>query len=203
MLENIGDGSSSHCLLARSWCYLSPIFSLLSSLPLCSITFVSSWSWAASVLTPGSPSWVTCREEGHPQLLTGSWWVRLGSLLYPRFLHSTLLSDSLQRLQASRMGVEAVLALLEASPSTPACVVSLVGNQAVRLPLMECVQMVSVRGCTCSHHRWTRGSFECSNSFHSEKKKNSLCSCFRPRKSKRPWMKRNLRRQWGCVAGIL
>lgn len=45
-------------------------------------------------------------------------------------------------LQASRMGVEAVLALLEASPGTPACVVSLVGNQAVRLPLMECVQMV-------------------------------------------------------------
>lgn len=45
-------------------------------------------------------------------------------------------------LQASRMGVEAVLALLEASATTPACVVSLVGNQAVRLPLMECVQMV-------------------------------------------------------------
>uniref|UniRef100_A0AAX7VEX2 Phosphofructokinase domain-containing protein n=1 Tax=Astatotilapia calliptera TaxID=8154 RepID=A0AAX7VEX2_ASTCA len=45
---------------------------------------------------------------------------------------------------ASRMGVEAVLALLEASANTPACVVSLVGNQAVRLPLMECVQMVSM-----------------------------------------------------------
>lgn len=42
------------------------------------------------------------------------------------------------------MGVEAVLALLEASANTPACVVSLVGNQAVRLPLMECVQMVSM-----------------------------------------------------------
>lgn len=42
------------------------------------------------------------------------------------------------------MGVEAVLALLEASTDTPACVVSLVGNQAVRLPLMECVQMVSL-----------------------------------------------------------
>ncbi len=47
------------------------------------------------------------------------------------------------------MGVEAVLALLEASASTPACVVSLVGNQAVRLPLMECVQMVRV--CVCVH----------------------------------------------------
>lgn len=45
-------------------------------------------------------------------------------------------------LQGSRMGVEAVMALLEATPETPACVVSLSGNQAVRLPLMECVQVV-------------------------------------------------------------
>lgn len=44
--------------------------------------------------------------------------------------------------QASRMGVEAVMALLEATPDTPACVVSLSGNMAVRLPLMECVQVV-------------------------------------------------------------
>uniref|UniRef100_A0A8C5I637 ATP-dependent 6-phosphofructokinase n=1 Tax=Gouania willdenowi TaxID=441366 RepID=A0A8C5I637_GOUWI len=51
--------------------------------------------------------------------------------------------SAFDRILASRMGVEAVLALLEASDSdnTPACVVSLVGNQAVRLPLMECVQM--------------------------------------------------------------
>uniref|UniRef100_A0A671R4C2 ATP-dependent 6-phosphofructokinase, platelet type-like n=1 Tax=Sinocyclocheilus anshuiensis TaxID=1608454 RepID=A0A671R4C2_9TELE len=50
--------------------------------------------------------------------------------------------SAFDRILASRMGVEAVLALLEASPGTPACVVSLCGNQAVRLPLMECVQMV-------------------------------------------------------------
>ncbi|TKS71580.1 ATP-dependent 6-phosphofructokinase, muscle type [Collichthys lucidus] len=43
--------------------------------------------------------------------------------------------------EASRMGVEAVMALLEATPETPACVVSLSGNMAVRLPLMECVQV--------------------------------------------------------------
>lgn len=49
--------------------------------------------------------------------------------------------SAFDRILASRMGVEAVLALLEASPDTPACVVSLCGNQAVRLPLMECVQM--------------------------------------------------------------
>lgn len=50
--------------------------------------------------------------------------------------------------QASRMGVEAVMALLEGTPETPACVVSLSGNQAVRLPLMECVQVVSGDGGT-------------------------------------------------------
>lgn len=60
-------------------------------------------------------------------------------------------------LQGSRMGVEAVMALLEGTPDTPACVVSLSGNQAVRLPLMECVQVVSAGwgarsspGCTWS-----------------------------------------------------
>lgn len=51
--------------------------------------------------------------------------------------------DDLISSQASRMGVEAVMALLEATPETPACVVSLSGNMAVRLPLMECVQVVS------------------------------------------------------------
>ncbi|CAI5789014.1 ATP-dependent 6-phosphofructokinase, platelet type isoform X3 [Podarcis lilfordi] len=49
--------------------------------------------------------------------------------------------SAFDRILASRMGVEAVLALLEGTPETPACVVSLSGNQAVRLPLMECVQM--------------------------------------------------------------
>lgn len=47
------------------------------------------------------------------------------------------------------MGVEAVMALLEATPETPACVVSLSGNMAVRLPLMECVQVVSQFSSIC------------------------------------------------------
>ena len=33
------------------------------------------------------------------------------------------------------MGAEAVLALMDATPETPACVVSLDGNQTVRVPL--------------------------------------------------------------------
>uniref|UniRef100_A0A8D3DT64 ATP-dependent 6-phosphofructokinase n=1 Tax=Scophthalmus maximus TaxID=52904 RepID=A0A8D3DT64_SCOMX len=55
--------------------------------------------------------------------------------------------SAFDRILASRMGVEAVLALLETTANTPACVVSLCGNQSVRLPLMECVQMNPVFHC--------------------------------------------------------
>uniref|UniRef100_A0A4W6CZB3 6-phosphofructokinase type A n=1 Tax=Lates calcarifer TaxID=8187 RepID=A0A4W6CZB3_LATCA len=55
--------------------------------------------------------------------------------------------SAFDRILGSRMGVEAVMALMEATPDTPACVVSLSGNQAVRLPLMECVQVVR-RNCS-------------------------------------------------------
>lgn len=54
--------------------------------------------------------------------------------------------------QASRMGVEAVLALLETTANTPACVVSLCGNQSVRLPLMECVEMVGIQASSTHTH---------------------------------------------------
>ena len=53
-------------------------------------------------------------------------------------------------LQGSRMGAEAVLALMDAAPDTPACVVSLEGNQTVRVPLMECVDRVSLSSCLLS-----------------------------------------------------
>lgn len=46
--------------------------------------------------------------------------------------------------QSSILGVEAVIALMEATPETPACVIGLSANQAVRLPLVECVEMVSL-----------------------------------------------------------
>ncbi|RMC02260.1 hypothetical protein DUI87_21427 [Hirundo rustica rustica] len=49
--------------------------------------------------------------------------------------------SAFDRVLSSKMGMEAVMALLEATPDTPACVVSHSGNQSVRLPLMECVQV--------------------------------------------------------------
>ncbi|XP_025832269.1 ATP-dependent 6-phosphofructokinase [Agrilus planipennis] len=48
-------------------------------------------------------------------------------------------SSAFDRVLGCRMGAEAVLALMEATDDTEACVVSLEGNQAVRLPLMDCV----------------------------------------------------------------
>lgn len=46
---------------------------------------------------------------------------------------------------------------MEASPETPACVIGLSGNQAVRLPLMECVEMVSRAFSLLSCSRGERG----------------------------------------------
>ncbi|VDO08833.1 unnamed protein product [Rodentolepis nana] len=50
--------------------------------------------------------------------------------------------SAFDRVLGIRMGAEAVLALMDADkkPDLPACVITLVGNQAVRLPLMHCVE---------------------------------------------------------------
>uniref|UniRef100_A0A240PMF4 ATP-dependent 6-phosphofructokinase n=1 Tax=Anopheles atroparvus TaxID=41427 RepID=A0A240PMF4_ANOAO len=48
--------------------------------------------------------------------------------------------SAFDRVLGCRMGAEAVLALMEADDKTEPCVVSLDGNQAVRVPLMECVE---------------------------------------------------------------
>ncbi|KAG7253981.1 LOW QUALITY PROTEIN: hypothetical protein CRUP_025533 [Coryphaenoides rupestris] len=53
--------------------------------------------------------------------------------------------SAFDRILSSKLGVEAVVALMEASPDTPACVIGLSGNQAVRLPLMECVEMTAMK----------------------------------------------------------
>uniref|UniRef100_A0A8C5HP65 ATP-dependent 6-phosphofructokinase n=1 Tax=Gouania willdenowi TaxID=441366 RepID=A0A8C5HP65_GOUWI len=52
--------------------------------------------------------------------------------------------SAFDRILSSKLGVEAVVALMEASPDTPACVIGLSGNHAVRLPLMECVEMTKL-----------------------------------------------------------
>uniref|UniRef100_A0A4W4HCR9 6-phosphofructokinase n=1 Tax=Electrophorus electricus TaxID=8005 RepID=A0A4W4HCR9_ELEEL len=64
-----------------------------------------------------------------------------GIVYRPNGLGKPLFSCVCLCLQSSKLGVEAVVALLEATPETSACVIGLSGNQAMRLPLMECVNM--------------------------------------------------------------
>ncbi|XP_064215786.1 ATP-dependent 6-phosphofructokinase isoform X2 [Tribolium castaneum] len=48
--------------------------------------------------------------------------------------------SAFDRILGCRMGAEAVMALMEADENTEPCVISLDGNQAIRLPLMDCVK---------------------------------------------------------------
>lgn len=48
------------------------------------------------------------------------------------------------------MGAEAVMALMEAADDSEPCVISLDGNQAVRVPLMECVQRTKAVAQVCT-----------------------------------------------------
>ena len=48
--------------------------------------------------------------------------------------------SAFDRILGSRLGAEAVMALMDATPDTEACIVSLTGNAAVRVPLMACVK---------------------------------------------------------------
>ncbi|XP_061926025.1 ATP-dependent 6-phosphofructokinase, liver type [Entelurus aequoreus] len=74
--------------------------------------------------------------------------------------------SAFDRILSSKLGVDAVVALMEASPDTPACVIGLSGNQAVRLPLMECVEMTKLVQTAMNERRFDEavklrgGSFE-------------------------------------------
>lgn len=52
------------------------------------------------------------------------------------------------------MGAEAVMALMEATPETDACVISLDGNQAVRLNLMDCVNKTKAVAKAMADKEW-------------------------------------------------
>ncbi|XP_035660476.1 ATP-dependent 6-phosphofructokinase, muscle type-like [Branchiostoma floridae] len=77
--------------------------------------------------------------------------------------------SAFDRVLGCRMGAEAVLALLEATPDTPACVVSLDGNQAVRVNLMECVERTQQVAAAMK-----KGNFENCVSLRGRSFKNNL-----------------------------
>lgn len=74
--------------------------------------------------------------------------------------------SAFDRILSSKLAVEAVVALIEATPETPACVIGLSGNHAVRLPLMECVEMTQLVQAALNEKRFDEaiklrgGSFE-------------------------------------------
>ncbi|XP_040153446.1 ATP-dependent 6-phosphofructokinase isoform X2 [Anopheles arabiensis] len=62
--------------------------------------------------------------------------------------------SAFDRVLGCRMGAEAVLALMEADDKTEPCVVSLDGNQAVRVPLMECVERTKAVAKAMEDKNW-------------------------------------------------
>ncbi|KAM7344350.1 ATP-dependent 6-phosphofructokinase isoform 2-T2 [Cochliomyia hominivorax] len=62
--------------------------------------------------------------------------------------------SAFDRVLGCRMGAEATLALMEAKDDTVPVVVSLDGNQAVRVPLMECVERTQAVAKAMSEKNW-------------------------------------------------
>ncbi|XP_076685336.1 ATP-dependent 6-phosphofructokinase isoform X3 [Andrena cerasifolii] len=62
--------------------------------------------------------------------------------------------SAFDRVLGCRMGAEAVMALMEATPETEASVVTLDGNQAVILPLMECVRRTKAVAQALADKNW-------------------------------------------------
>ncbi|SPP74455.1 blast:6-phosphofructokinase [Drosophila guanche] len=62
--------------------------------------------------------------------------------------------SAFDRILACRMGAEATLALMEATRDSVPVVISLDGNQAVRVPLMECVERTQAVALAMKERRW-------------------------------------------------
>merc|ERR1719510_2543169 len=62
--------------------------------------------------------------------------------------------SAFDRVLGCRMGAEAVLALMDATSETEPCVVSLVGNNAVRVPLMGCVEKTQSVAKAMKNKNW-------------------------------------------------
>ncbi|XP_076035217.1 ATP-dependent 6-phosphofructokinase isoform X3 [Oratosquilla oratoria] len=62
--------------------------------------------------------------------------------------------SAFDRILGCRMGAEAVLALMEADDTTEPCVISLDGNQSVRVPLMGCVLKTQAVARAMSDRQW-------------------------------------------------
>jgi len=64
------------------------------------------------------------------------------------------LPSAFDRILGCRMGAESVLALVEAEADTEPCVVTLLGNVAVRVPLMKCVEKTQAVTKAMAEKNW-------------------------------------------------
>ena len=62
--------------------------------------------------------------------------------------------SAFDRILGCRLGAEAVFALMDATPETEPCVVTLVGNNAVRVPLMKCVEKTQAVAKAMANKNW-------------------------------------------------
>lgn len=62
--------------------------------------------------------------------------------------------SAFDRILGCRLGAEAVFALMDATAETEPCVVTLVGNNAVRVPLMGCVEKTQAVGKAMANKNW-------------------------------------------------
>ncbi|KRY66908.1 6-phosphofructokinase, partial [Trichinella pseudospiralis] len=62
--------------------------------------------------------------------------------------------SAFDRLLGSRMGAEAVLALMDTSPDAESCVIALDGNSIVRVPLMQCVERTQLVQKAMEEKNW-------------------------------------------------
>lgn len=62
--------------------------------------------------------------------------------------------SAFDRLLGCRMGAEAVVALMQMSPTSSPCVISIDGSQIVRVPLMQCVERTQQVQRAMGERRW-------------------------------------------------
>ncbi|XP_071855230.1 ATP-dependent 6-phosphofructokinase, muscle type-like isoform X1 [Apostichopus japonicus] len=91
--------------------------------------------------------------------------------------------SAFDRILGCRMGAEAVLALTEASKDSPACVVSLAGNSAVRVPLIECVEKTQQVGKALKGKSFTQATELRGRSFENNLKTYLTLSKLKPPES--------------------
>ncbi|XP_054721424.1 ATP-dependent 6-phosphofructokinase-like [Uloborus diversus] len=91
--------------------------------------------------------------------------------------------SAFDRILGCRMGAEAVHALLEATADSEACVVSLDGNQAVRVPLMQCVEKTKAVGSEMQSKHWEMAVKLRGRSFERNLQTYKMLTRLRPPKS--------------------